>query len=215
MAVQLQTRLAALGCWLAALAAFGCGADEERGGAALPRAAVAELDKQLGSIERRFAFGDGACADIERDNRRAVRRTLGRLPDTVDPDVRQALRQSFARLFELARRQCADRKPPPTTAAPTPPTTTATAPPPLPPPVTTDTRTATTNTGATTTTPTDTGATTTTPTDTAETTPPPTADRPGSRPNKPTETERGQPSQPNSGGSPAPKQPARRNPPSG
>jgi hypothetical protein len=183
MAARCQTSLAVLGCWLAGLGAAGCGADDEQAGAPLPRAAVAELDKQLGSIERRFAFGDGACADIERDNRPAVRRTLARLPKTVDPDVRRALRQSFARLFELARRQCAKHKPPPTSTAPTPtrtaPITTAPAPPSVLAPAATET----TPTDTTDTTPTDTTdtrpptnttktTTDTTPTDTTDTTPP-------------------------------------------
>jgi hypothetical protein len=92
-----------MGC-LAALGAAGCGSDDE--GEPIPQAQVEELEKQLASIEDRYAFGGGACDDIENDNLPSVERVLDRVPESVDPDVRDALRESFERLFELSREQC-------------------------------------------------------------------------------------------------------------
>jgi hypothetical protein len=106
---------------VAALAA-GCGSDKE--GKPIPAQQKAELQKQLDSIEGRFDFGDGACQDIERDNVSAVQRTLDSIPASVDRDVRNALRDSFDRLFELTGSQCEEQKNQKTT--PTTPTNTET-----------------------------------------------------------------------------------------
>ena len=118
-------RLLALAAGLAVLLP-GCGSDKE--GKPIPRAQVAELDKQLGSIERRFKYGDGACGDIQDGNLPSVRRVLDGLPQTVDADVRRALRESFDRLFELTSAQCDTAKHERTTPATTP------QPAPVPPP---------------------------------------------------------------------------------
>jgi cell division septation protein DedD len=92
---------------LAALVA-GCGSDKE--GKPIPADQAAALQKQLDSIENRFDFGDGACADIEDKSIPAVRQELDSIPSSVGSDVRDALRRSFDRLFELTASQCDEQK---------------------------------------------------------------------------------------------------------
>jgi hypothetical protein len=96
--------LVLLGCLVALAVAGGCGSDDE--GEPIPQAQAEELEKQLASIEDRLAFGGGACDDIENDNLPSVESIVSRVPESVDPDVRDALRESFDRLFELSREQC-------------------------------------------------------------------------------------------------------------
>jgi hypothetical protein len=117
-------RTALLGLALAALS--GCGSDDEEG-APIPAAAAAELQKRLDSVENRFEFGGGACNDIADDERR-VSATIESLPADVDPDVRQALEDSFSRLFELTDEQCDEQKGQDTETEPEPETETETTP---------------------------------------------------------------------------------------
>jgi hypothetical protein len=93
---------------LAAVLAVGCGADEEKG-SPIPAAAAGELEKRLDSVQGRFDFGGGACADIAEDQQ-LVAETIAQLPDDVDPDVRQALQDGFDRLFTLTGEQCDETK---------------------------------------------------------------------------------------------------------
>jgi len=96
-----------------AAAATGCGSDDE--GAPIPQDAAAALERQLESIQSRFEFGGGACADIaggDDPNTVPIRQTLDSLPKNVDQDVRDALRDSFDRLFQLVDEQC-DAEPEP------------------------------------------------------------------------------------------------------
>jgi hypothetical protein len=95
---------------LAAGLGAGCGSDDQEG-EPIPPDAAAALQRQLESIENRFQFGGGACADItgnDSPNSTEVRSVLDSLPEDVDPDVRDALEQSFDRLFELVQEQCDD-----------------------------------------------------------------------------------------------------------
>ncbi len=108
-----------------ALVLSGCGSDEE--GEPIPTAAVQALDKELDSIERRFEVGGGACEDIsagDENNVEGVQRVLDDLPRDVDADVRDALTESFDRLFQLTSEQCDDtaeqRTTPETTPEPAP-----------------------------------------------------------------------------------------------
>jgi hypothetical protein len=114
---SLRARIGALAIACAALAAAGCGSDE---GEPIPRAQVAELNKQLRSVQNRFEFGGGACADIERENLPAIERTLGQIPDSVDAEVRDALEESVSRLEELVASDCDEEQGQETTPAPTP-----------------------------------------------------------------------------------------------
>jgi len=147
---------------LLVLAAFaaGCGADEE--GAQLPRATVSDLQGQLDSIQARFEFPDGAaCDDIssgDDPNTTKVADLIDSLPSNVDADLRDALRDSFDRLFELIDTECARETQ--TETEETTPTETETA------PTETETETVPTETEPTETTPTE-----TTPTDTIPTEP--------------------------------------------
>jgi hypothetical protein len=101
--VRLRT-LTALLLLLAACAAAGCGADEETK-PSIPATSANALLTQLGSVEDRFNFGDGACNDIP-ENQRTVNDQIAALPSSVDPDVRNALQDSFDHLFDLTSAQC-------------------------------------------------------------------------------------------------------------
>ena len=142
----------------AALAATGCGSDNEPK-PSIPAASTNELLRQLSSIEARFNFGDGACNDID-ENQTSVNDTIAALPQSVDADVRNALQDSFDHLFDLTSSQCDDKKGEQTDTSTQ---TTETQ---------TETTTTSTETTQTETTPTDTTPTDTTPTDTTPTTPP-------------------------------------------
>ena len=88
-----------------ALLGAGCGKDSEKG-KPIPSANVAELQKQLDAIQRRFDHGDGACSDITNDSEPAVAAALDQIPSSVDRKVRDSLRQSFSHLFRLTADQC-------------------------------------------------------------------------------------------------------------
>ena len=114
---QLATALATAIATCAGLAAPGCGSSEEPEGRPLPRQSVAELQKRLDEIERRYRDGidngnAGACQDIQTDSIPAVDQIVAGLPNDVDPELRDAVDESFARLEELTREDCAEVEPP-------------------------------------------------------------------------------------------------------
>ena len=125
----------------ACLAAAGCGADDEKGGP-IPAAQATTLQGRLDETENRLANGsEGACKDILADTMPEVGRILDTLPKSVDPDVRDALEQSFDNLWSLVDSECQDRTPdepaqttpdpePDTNTVETPTETTETTPPP-------------------------------------------------------------------------------------
>jgi hypothetical protein len=92
--------LALAGCLVAA----GCGSDEE--GEPIPANIAGQLQTRLAEVERRFEFGNGACADIQNDSLPAVEDLLASIPENVDADVRQGLTEGFDRLFVLSEEQC-------------------------------------------------------------------------------------------------------------
>jgi hypothetical protein len=99
----------------ACLAATGCGSDNE-GGKKIPAAQASELLNQLDGVQRRLDDGSpGACKDIldgpRGPNRDAVARDLDSLPNNVDPDVRDALQQSFDNLWSLVDSECQNLTP--------------------------------------------------------------------------------------------------------
>jgi hypothetical protein len=101
-----------------ALALGSCGSSEEPEGDPLPAGAVAELQKRLGEIERRYQDAVdngnvGACNDIGSNSLPAVEDVIAGLPQSVDPELRTAVEESFARLGELAEAECADIEPAP------------------------------------------------------------------------------------------------------
>jgi hypothetical protein len=99
---------------LAAGVVIGCGGDDE-GGDPLPSEQAAALERQLDSIENRFQFGGGACANITSGNDPntvPVRSAIQSLPRGVDPEVRQELERGFERLFELVQAQCDEERAP-------------------------------------------------------------------------------------------------------
>jgi hypothetical protein len=95
---------------LAAGLAAGCGSDDEQEGAPIPQQAAVDLEARLAEVERRIEAGGGACADIQNDTLPAVGSIIDSLPENVDPDVRDALQQSFDRLFQLTEEQCDEQK---------------------------------------------------------------------------------------------------------
>jgi hypothetical protein len=96
----------------ACLAAAGCGSDDE-GGKPIPADTAAALESQLDGVQARLDNGSpGACRDIlngtRGPNRDAVQQLLDGLPSDVDPDVRDALEQSFDNLWSLVESKCSD-----------------------------------------------------------------------------------------------------------
>jgi len=94
---------------IAALAAAGCGADEETK-PSIPAESAQELQSRLDEVQRRFDAGGGACGDIVNDTQPSVESIIGSLPSSVDADVRGAVADSFDRLFELTADQCDDQE---------------------------------------------------------------------------------------------------------
>lgn len=105
---------------LAAGLAAGCGSDDEDGGAPIPQQAAVDLESRLAEVERRIEAGGGACADIQTNTKPSVDAIIGSLPSDVDPDVREALEDSFDRLFELSEQDCDEQKGQETEAEPPP-----------------------------------------------------------------------------------------------
>ena len=106
----------------------GCGGSDDPEGKGLPQDTVAELERRLDEIERRYREAVdngtvGACDDIENDSIPAVNELVNGLPEDVDADIRQAVEESFSNLEELARSDCSGVQPaetePETTPTPT------------------------------------------------------------------------------------------------
>jgi hypothetical protein len=91
---------------LAALALLGAGCGNSQKGKPIPRAQVTELQKQLDAVQRRFQHGDGACDDIRNDSEPTIQGLVDQIPTSVDRKVRDSLRQSVNRLFQLTASQC-------------------------------------------------------------------------------------------------------------
>jgi hypothetical protein len=104
-----------------ALWASGCGGSSDKQGKPLPPQQVSELQRELDAAQSRFEHGGaGACSDIQNRSKSDVQAILASIPSSVDADVRDSLRQSFNRLWELASSQCDTAKNQPTTPQPTP-----------------------------------------------------------------------------------------------
>ena len=85
--------------------AAGCGSEEE--GDPIPADLRADLDVQLQEARDRLGNGTlGACQDIQSDTEPTVSDLLETVPDGVDQDVRNALNEGFARLFEQVSERC-------------------------------------------------------------------------------------------------------------
>jgi len=129
MTRRILTTIALLG--VTVTLAVGCGSSDE--GDPIPASIRDQLDVRLDEAERRLDEGSpGACQDITRDTQPAVEQTLDQVPDGVDPDVRNALNEGFARLWELVDERCGELEgqqtetEPTTTEETTPPETTET-----------------------------------------------------------------------------------------
>ena len=98
-----------------ALAAAGCGGDEE--GKGIPAATADTLNAQLEKVQERITQGSvGACKDIldapdERGpNKKQVQDAIDSMPDDVDSDVKAALQDSFDHLWDLVEQDCQDKE---------------------------------------------------------------------------------------------------------
>ena len=99
----------------ACLAAAGCGSDDE-GGKRIPADTAAALEAQLDKVQERLDNGTaGACKDIlegpRGPNRAAAQELIDGLPGDVDPDVREALQESFDNLWSLVESKCEELTP--------------------------------------------------------------------------------------------------------
>jgi hypothetical protein len=95
----------ALVALIAALAAAGCGSNDE--GKPIPASIQRQLDARLDEAQRRLDNGSvGACEDITDKSEPDISQILERVPDDVDADVRDALNDGFSRLFELVSQRC-------------------------------------------------------------------------------------------------------------
>jgi hypothetical protein len=97
---------------VAALAAAGCGSDEE--GKGIPRTTATGLLAQLDGVQRRIDQGSaGACKDIlegsNGPNKQQVQDLIDAMPDDVDADVKSALQDSFDHLWDLVEQDCEDK----------------------------------------------------------------------------------------------------------
>ena len=97
------------------LAAASCGGEEDEG-EPIPSEQADALLQQLDVVQNRLDNGSvGACQDIfthaESPNQPAVDGILTQIPQSVDPEVRSALEDSFARLWDLVGQECDERQP--------------------------------------------------------------------------------------------------------
>ena len=110
---------------LAVVALGGCGGEPRP----IPRGQADGLLADLEEAKRRVDAG--ACGDVEKGTFVRLDRRVERLPDDIDSDVEQALRDGVGHLKDVAEEECAANRPAQTTTtAPTtvPSTTTRPAP---------------------------------------------------------------------------------------
>jgi hypothetical protein len=94
----------------ACLATAGCGSDDEKGDP-IPAEQATALQGRLDEAENRLANGsEGACKDILDDTMPEVGKIIDSLPSSVDPDVRDALEESFDNLWSLVDSECQELK---------------------------------------------------------------------------------------------------------
>jgi hypothetical protein len=98
-----------------ALAAAGCGGDEE--GKQIPAATATGLQAQLDKVQARVDQGSaGACRDIidapesRGPNKQQVQDLIDSMPDDVDSDVKSALQDSFDNLWGLVEQDCEEKE---------------------------------------------------------------------------------------------------------
>jgi len=98
-----------------ALAAAGCGGDEE--GKPIPAATAGDLGAQLDDVQARLDQGSpGACRDIleapesRGADKQQVQDVIDSMPDDVDSDVKSALQDSFDHLWDLVEQDCEDKE---------------------------------------------------------------------------------------------------------
>jgi hypothetical protein len=114
---------------LAAVAAAGCGDDEEKG---VPNQESRALRQSLGDVKRALAGPD--CDALSDELVPAVEIQVQNLPDDVGADVRDTIEDGVAELRQLVAEECAEATEPETDTQPEPTPEPAPEPPPAPPP---------------------------------------------------------------------------------
>lgn len=105
---------AAVTCLAAVLTAAGCGGSKKDEGDPIPADVASALKGDMAIIQKRLNFaqdhpnaaGVGSCDDIANDSFSSIDNDLGRVPDSVGSDVRDALNESFDNLKNLASSAC-------------------------------------------------------------------------------------------------------------
>jgi hypothetical protein len=135
---------------LLALAAAGCGGDDE--GAQIPRDQASTLLSRLREADRRINQDPPVCGDLSDDTLPALEDEAANLPEETDEDVKKTVQDGIDHLRSLIDAECAasreerqqeettttEEEPPPTTTEEEPPpTTTEQDPPPTQTPPTT------------------------------------------------------------------------------
>ena len=102
----MRARATAAACLALVALAAGCGADEE--GEPIPPRFASALETRLDRIQQEVSAGSLAGCQQALDLENGVQQIVDTLPEDVDAEVRDALRRSFDRLFELVARECGE-----------------------------------------------------------------------------------------------------------
>ena len=97
--------LTALACGASLLFA-GCGSDD--GGRPIPTGLSEKISGELDLVQRRVETV--ACNDLPEESYRDLERLMAQIPENVDPDVRDALRDGVNDLRGLADEECAQKR---------------------------------------------------------------------------------------------------------
>ena len=102
----MRARATAAACLALVALAVGCGADDE--GEPIPPRFATALENRLDLVQQAISDGSPEGCQEALDVESGVQQIVDTMPEDVDPEVRDALRRSFDRLFELVARECGD-----------------------------------------------------------------------------------------------------------
>ena len=113
----MRARAAAAACLAFVALAAGCGADEE--GQPIPPRFATALENRLDRVQQAISEGSLEACQQAIDIDLEVQQIVDSVPGDVDEEVRDALRRSFDRLFELVGQECNERDETETETTPT------------------------------------------------------------------------------------------------